>query len=163
MITEYHFVKYYPEFMKHIKRHFPGSGITGSVFTGRFRNPRQVIDFAYDAISSLYEGRQLIKIAKLDEIIGLSAVVPLLSIPKHVTVRRETRIKKRDAGRSPSYTVLVAYGMKRIPTRQMVIIAEPLPERKIHTFSTIHPGTYAPDFTDTDFWKNHVFINERKR
>ena len=65
MITEYKFVKYYKCFMQHIKRHFPGSGIAGSVFTGRFRNPRQVIDFAYDAIFNLYEGRQLIHILNL--------------------------------------------------------------------------------------------------
>lgn len=162
MISEFHFQKYYGPFMEHIKRHFPGSKIAGSVFQGKFRKPRDVIDFAYDYIANQYNGQRLVRIARFSEVIGLDGIIDLREIPEGVAVKRETRTKKERGGRPQNYTVLVAYGLKKVPTNQMVIVAEPVSGKRIHAFSTIYPGSYAPDFSDTKFWREHAFVKERR-
>lgn len=157
------FLKYHPPFMEHLKRHFPKSGIVGSVFTGRFRTPRQVVDYALSAIEPIYRGERLVHIVRFGEDIGLDAIIPLNGIPEGKTISREGRTVKLDAGRPASYTVQVVYGIKRRPTRQMVIIAGPLLDKpKYHGFISIYPGVHAPDFSNKTFWRRYAFIKESK-
>ena len=165
MITDYHFEKYYLPFMQHLKRHFASGKTLGSIFTGnRFRTPRDVVDYAFEQIKNRYHGERLILQKNLDEIIGLEGIVKIKDLLPTTSFKRDTREKKKDsAKRAKNYTVWVAYGIKRQPTHNLVIIAEPLPSNpNIHTFSSIYPGKYAPDFDDAKFWNEHAFINEKK-
>ena len=160
MIADYNFIKYHGSFERHLARHFANSGVPGSIFTARrFSTPRQVVDVAYDSISGLYEGRTMTHIVPFSEIIGLDSLIPLVSVPKGASVKRGTRTKGKDAGRANSYTLNFVYGMERIPTNQMVIIAGPvLGNEEKHAFLTIYPGRYAPDFSDRKFWSQHGLI-----
>ena len=91
MIADYDFIKYHLLFERHLARHFENSGIAGSVFTARsLSTPRQVIDLAYNAIAGIYEGHRLVHILPFNGSIGLDALVHLSSVPKGVSIKRET-------------------------------------------------------------------------
>jgi hypothetical protein len=163
----FNFTKYHPAFMEHIKRHFAKGGTVGSIFTGnRFRTPRDVVDYAYEIVISTYRGDLRTYQRRFDEVIGLEGIIAIKDLPAHTAFKRETRERKRETiikRRSTSYSVWIAYGIKRKPTKNIVIIAGPLPQNpSIHTFLSIYPGMYAPDFEDVEFWQKYAFINERK-
>jgi hypothetical protein len=150
--------------MQHLKRHLPESRTVGSQFTSPdLITARQVVDFAYEKIKYRYRGERMVLTVDCGRVIGLDAVIALEDIPLGTTVRKETRIKREQgSSRKPSYTVLVAYGLRRRHTTKMVIVAEPIAgARNLHTFSSIYPGNYAPDFDDAEFWNTHAFIREK--
>ncbi len=157
---EYHIERNYQPFIEHLKNnHFPGRKAVGSVFdTKVFREPKDVIDYAYNQVKHRYRGRRMIFSINCRKIIGLESLISLDEIPAGTTIRKEMRGEKKSSKRSPGYTVWKVYGIKKRPTNKMVIILEPVPERgNLHRFSSIYPGRYAPDFDDKEFWSRHAF------
>ena len=157
----YHFEKYLPAFMHHLARHFPGSGVPGSVFTATDLNtPRKVIHYAYEKIKDQYEGRKLVTPIDCGRIIGLEALIALREVPRGIRIKRVSRITKgQDASRKSSYTVNVVKGLAMPPTTLMTIVAEPIAGREnAHAFTSIFPGRFAPDFSDSAFWARHALI-----
>ena len=152
MIKDYDFIRYDKEFMMHLsERHFPNSPLPGSIFTGqKFKNPRAVIDGAYLLISDDYNGKRLEKVLTFDYVIGLDSIIPISDIPGFVKIEK---VKRR------GFEVNVVHNVRKIRTRQMVVIAGPLKrESIIHTFLSIYPGRFAPELSDKTFWQNHAFI-----
>ncbi|MDP3881308.1 MAG: hypothetical protein Q8Q31_00320 [Nanoarchaeota archaeon] len=150
--------------MEHVKIHLPGSHTSGSIFTHpKFRTARNVADYAYDQISGIYKGQRLVLTVDFGEMVGLEGVIAIKEIPKHIPVKRVGRERKSYGKRPHSYTVPVAYGIKRTPTNKITIIAEPVVDNgNLHAFSSIFPGNYAPDFSDVKFWNQHALISERR-
>jgi len=160
----YRFIKNHPPFMKHLKRHLKDSKTAGSVFTAQeFKTARQIIDYAYKQIEFKYRGEIMVRTIDFGKVVGLEALIAIKDIPDHLRhIKREMRVKKEQGKRAASYSVLVAYGLKRTETSKITIIAEPIyGNPKLHSFSSIYPGEYAPDFDDKEFWMNHAFIAKK--
>lgn len=167
MISDY-FKKYHAPFIRHLKRHFKGSDILGSKFTGaRFPTIKEVIDYAYAEIAPLYDsGKKLVIERTFPQIIGLEGIIALSDLPSQTQIYKESREKEFDSflGRQEEYEVNVVYGIQRKTTNNLVIVAGPIPasDPVVHTFLSIYPGRYAPDFDDSKFWNEHAFINEKR-
>ncbi len=160
----YHFQKNYGPAVEHIKRHFPTGQTRGSIFTGtRFRTVQDVIDYAYEIVKGRYRGEEMVIQKRFDEFIGLEGIVDMNTLPDHTSYKREMREKRKgSSGRPQSYTTWVAYGTKRKPTKNLVIIAGSWPSNpSVHTFLTIYPGMLAPDFDDQQFWNRYAFTEEK--
>lgn len=155
------FKPYYPPAIAHVARHFPSSPTSGSKFIGRFKKPEEVTKYAWEKIEHEYQGRLLIRQVEFSESIGLEALIPLKDIPLHVTRKRVNReVTEKGSKRPVTYSIWTTYEMSLQPTKSMTIIAGPWEgNQEIHTFLTIYPGRYAPDFTDKKFWRNHALIS----
>jgi hypothetical protein len=159
------FQPFYPSALRHIERHFPHNSTPGSKFNSRFKDPKEVAEYAWEKIKYAYRGELLIREINFQEVIGLEALIALKDIPKGVGIKKRTREipNKNKPGRYNSYTIWTAEDMRLQETKTMTVIAGPLERTRVHTFLTIYPGRYAPDFSDQEFWSKHALISPRKQ
>ena len=142
-LDDYNFIFYHPEIIRHIERHFLGSGVTGSRFREDvFRGAREVIDFATSHIQGYCDQRIVVEL-DMPYIVGFDGLVHLRDLPTDVEVIQE----RRDSGDCPVYVVT---GISRKPTNHIVIIAGPL-GNELHGFYSIYPGKYAPPVPISEF------------
>jgi hypothetical protein len=175
-LSEYDFVKYDPKQMEHIERHLEGSQTAGSHFAkGAFASARDLANYACEHIQD-YAGQRLVREVDVERTIGYDSLVELENLSAEAVVTQEPR------GRD-SYLVNVVRGVKKTPTKQIVVVAGPLREQGKHGFYTIFPGQNAPSFpvnreklaemgysgeelekqvklneTYKEFWDNHGFV-----
>lgn len=148
-INNFNFVKYDPEFMLHLLRHFPGSEAMGSTFYDYFLPPEQLVDLSVAYISREYNGVNLTKEVDFPFDIGLEGVISVYDVPPWLEIRTELR--------DGIYQVNVVNGLDKKPTRHLVIKAGPL-GNGTHGFKAIFPGMFCPELYDKEFWKDHVFV-----
>jgi hypothetical protein len=155
-VKDFDFVKYNPDFITHLVRHFSGSQTPGSVFLdSSFSNAVEVIDLAFDLVKRKYDGDKLVLVHECPKPIGLNAVIALKDLPPTAQLSKDNR--------DGEHEVNVVSGIKRKLTNKITIIAEPLGEKNFdteekHGFSSIYPGEFCPDHKDLDFWETHAFI-----
>lgn len=171
---------YDPDQLAHIREHMDDSKTTGSYFErGYFSNAKEVVEYAAGELRKEgYDGTKTVIERDLPETIGRDALIRLDKLPEDVNIETEKK------GRL-NYPVKVVRGIKKRPTRHMVIIVGPLEDTGRHGFYTIFPGTYAPNFPATEeqlkdmgyegdalnkareqnhqyreFWENHALIGD---
>ncbi|MFH1307435.1 MAG: hypothetical protein ABIH72_01130 [archaeon] len=156
-LNGFEFLKYDPEFISHLSRHFPGTSTPGSIFTKHcFQNPIQVIDWAFSILKkpdskSFYQGQILHYTAKMPNTVGLDAVILVSELPDNTEIKKE----KRDG----LHEINVAYGIEKRPTNLITIVAGPIPEKDYHGFLSIFPGkNYPPIEEAPEVWEELAFI-----
>jgi hypothetical protein len=139
----------------HTLNHFPGSGVTGSIFY--MDTPAQVLTYAVytfaqkfkEAIPDANDGRKRLSFIAETEI-GESNVVPI----KDLTLEEIEAITIEDRNGTLVKTTITT---RRFPTREFHIILD-----SDNTVVTMFPGPMAPPLPknnkSSDFWNTHVFV-----
>lgn len=151
MIEDYNFVKYDVEFMDHLARHIRGSETVGSTFRGEL-DPKDIVDYAFEKIRRPYSGEKKAFEISVPFAVGYDGVIHLSKVPRGIEVRKLVRDGRHE--------VNVVSGIRKIPTRNLVVVAGPMEGTEKHGFLSIYPGQACPPMENREFWERHAFIDD---